>query len=108
MCSSDLRAAGRSTGANKIKIISMSLQSPASFQQILAGGQAAGIVVDPAWKGWATMDDLIRAMLGTTPGKENIPTRLATSANTPASGWPGSMFSTNYQAAYLKLWRLSQ
>lgn len=95
----------RLTGRSDVRIVGTDAgETSASFAALRSGQQEAGLVIDTNWKGWETIDEIGRAILHVAPGNEVLPNRLVTKANLPNSGLPGSLFTTNYQALFRKLW----
>ncbi len=63
----------------------------------------------PVWCGWAAADEIMRLMLGKSVTNEEIPVRLFTKDNLPAtSNDPADLFQTDFKTPLLKLWGLSQ
>ena len=80
-------------------------------QQLDQIRQGASYVADvgetPVWCGWAAADAIMRLMLGTSAPDEEIPVRLFTKDNLPAtSNDPADLFGTDFQTPLLTLWGL--
>jgi ribose transport system substrate-binding protein len=65
----------------------------------------ANVGETPVWCGWAAADAVMRLMLGKDAPNEEIPVRLFTKDNLPAtSNDPAELFQTDFQTPLLKLW----
>jgi ribose transport system substrate-binding protein len=100
-----------SAKSSKAAAISFGVDTPTltllkkkDFAKALVGASAT-------WTGWAVADQTLRILVGKSPvANENIPIRLFDSANigtinvsAPEASW----FGVNFQADYLKLWKIS-
>lgn len=81
---------------------------PQQLDQIRQGtSYVADVGETPVWCGWAAADAIMRLMLGKPAPNEEIPVRLFTKDNLPAtSNDPADLFGTDFKTPLLKLWGL--
>jgi ribose transport system substrate-binding protein len=95
-------------GFTDVKIVGADAVSQ-QLDQIRQGPYyVADVGETPVWCGWAAADEIMRLMLGQSAPNEEIPVRLFTKDNLPAtSNDAADLFQTDFQTPFLKLWGLA-
>ncbi len=79
-----------------------------NLEFIRNGEQEATVAVPYEWSGWASVDEMLRAMAKQKLVNENIPFALITKeVNLPPAGEPFTGKEAGFEAEYKKLWGVS-